>query len=76
MGTCEPGATNARLSGLVIEVTNPVRKEPGAFEVGFIRLRPIQKMPELGQARVRVGEGSNNEHRARRQFLHGLLRGA
>jgi len=29
-----------------------------AAEVGFIRLRPSLKMPELGQARVRVGEGT------------------
>ncbi len=29
-----------------------------AAEVGFIRLRPNLKVPELGQARVRVGEGA------------------
>src|SRR5215469_11380389 len=29
-----------------------------AAEVGFIRLRPSLKVPELGQARVRVGEGA------------------
>jgi hypothetical protein len=29
-----------------------------AAEVGFIRLRPPLKVPELGQARVRVGEGA------------------
>jgi hypothetical protein len=29
-----------------------------AAEVGFIRLRPTLKVPELGRARVRVGEGT------------------
>src|SRR6266436_4764016 len=40
-----------------LRVAGPKLPSPAA-EVGFIRLRPIFKLPELGQARVRVGEGT------------------
>src|SRR5262249_50710536 len=53
------GTTRAGFVGFVSPkcVALPSRATLPA-EVGFIRLRPTFKSPELGQARVRVGEGA------------------